>query len=125
MGKGFERIALLSFIYFAPLLVESIDDFSKVRAVNRIQHMIDKWAVLLGILYLSILVGLVIFRYEGLSLLNYVPEAKRETVAVALKGAAIVTPGVFVLKKLYSLRISWCQNRNVADAYFNAPRKGK
>lgn len=125
MGSSFKQVALLSFIYFTPLLAESIDDFSKIRAGNSRQYAIDKWATLLGVAYIAILTALTVLNFEGISLLDYIPASMRGIIVLVLKGIVIAIPSVFVYKKLYDLRISWYQSKNVADAYFDASEKGR
>lgn len=118
-GGSFWQVALLSFIYFTPLLAESIDDFSKIRAYDKTQHTIDKYATVVGAAYLIALTVLVILKLGSISLLDFFPEVARGAIVNGSRVVAIIAPCFFVLKKLYDLRISWNQNKNVADAYFN------
>ena len=102
--------AIAAFIYVFPLLIDAVEDLSAIYVHNMIQYRINVLSIIIGIVYLVAILAYLAFQTQ-ISPPAFVDMDD-------FKYILAVLPAVFIVSKLYELRIALRQQKNVALAYF-------
>lgn len=107
-GNG-TAIAVIGFVYVCPLLLDSFDAVSSLRATNYCQYIIDLLSVCIGLLYIGMMIVILLLQSNG----------SIGQVDGLLKWLIAILPVIFFVRKLYLARTKFVQNHNVAKGYLS------